>query len=241
MLLIAQRVRSPSGGLGVNVAAYVHGPSTSAALARDPQLGLVDPVFKPMLMLTMKEIDASGARVVSLLDVVFPDDLPADAAAVLVDRALLAWRPGESSSIWSEGPVAVRFYASPEVEAPGELRDLRAAMMPLFGQVVARLRGGPPVPVSPPQPVRIRQSRGRQGVRYVLDPLDRGRLSKLLGRVLPSSFSIADETREAFEVFALASLERIVIESLTGVPFETLAAFGGAVIEDTTGRILWPS
>lgn len=243
MLLVAQRVRSPSGTIGVNVAAYVHGSENSAALGRDPRLGLVDPVFKPMLMLTMRQVEEPGARVLSLLDVVFPDDLPSDAALVLVERALLAWPPGKSPVDWSEGPVAVRFYASPETEASSELHLLKGAMLPLFGHVVTQVRGEPPLDVIPPQPIHIRLARGRTGRRYRLDPADRRRLSTLLAKELPASFSIADDTREAFEVFALASLERIVIEALTGVPYETLSAsFGGAMIEDaTTGTVVWPA
>ena len=239
MLFVAQRVRTSPGAFSVNVAVYVHGARDSASLGQNPRLGLIDPGFKPSLMLTMREVPEPGGRVVSLLDIVFPDELRAGDALVLVDRLLLGWS-GAPSATWSEGPIAARFYASPEVVAPTELRDLKAAMLPFFGHV-SRLRGEAPVPVIPPQPVRIRRSRGARGLRYTLDPHDHQRLSALLARVLPASLSIADDTKDAFDAFALVPLEQVVVEALTGVPLDSLATLGGAVILDAkSGRVVWP-
>ncbi|MBX3270400.1 MAG: hypothetical protein KF729_09080 [Sandaracinaceae bacterium] len=244
MLLVAQRVRGVLEG--INVSAYVHPPQASAILARDPSLAFDHGVMAglgaaPSLALTLRAVKEPSAIVLSFLDLAFPDPVPPATVAGLLEQAVLRGPAGNHDATWVNGVLGLRFRADALLDPVGELGTLKSALLPVLGHGVTRLRNEPPIAVRPSQPVKIYLDRAAHGTRYTLDPSDRETLMTLVGG-LPMSLAIADETRLDFLDFALAPLEQIVIEALTGVSVAQISAYGGAIIIDrATGRVLWPS
>lgn len=242
MLLVAQRVAGRTEG--VNVSVYVHPANAGPVLARDPTLAFDHQLMSNLglaasLALSVSAVREPNATVLSFLDVAFPDAMPAGAVAGLIDQAFLRGPTGNHDVTWVNAGVGLRFRAPAEFDAPLELKHLKSALLPVLGGAVTRLRGEPDIAVRPPQPVSIYRERAPHGWRYMLDPIDRQTLTTLVG-ALPASFGVADDTRDDFLNFALVPLEHVVVEALTGVSVDQIAAYGGAVIVDrVTGAQIW--
>ncbi len=244
MLLVAQRVFGTTDG--INVLVYVHPSKATPVLARDPSLAFDHDVMKglglaPSLALTVRAVSEPQAAVKSFLDVAFPDAMPAATVAGLIEQGVLRGPAGNHDVTWVNNGIALRFRADPNFDAALELKNLKAAMLPVLGHAVTQLRKEKPIAVRPPQRVKIYRERAAHGWRFTLDAGDRMTLMTLVGP-LPASFSIADDRLLEFEYFALAPIQHVAVEALTNVSVDQIAAYGGAVIIDRPGGgVFWQS
>jgi hypothetical protein len=207
-------------------------------LRTDPDLAF-SAVLQCSLAFTLTATQARGLLVLSFFDVAFPDQLPSPGVAKLIERAALSI---SHSGVWLDESFAARVFVQPNLDPAAEVLHLKTALLGVVGNVVSELQNVPPVNVRPPQPVKIFQTRGARGWRYTLHEDDRRTLENILGRSLPGSMGIADDTRDAYVAFAPVAIEQVVAEALSGVSFGQLRAFGGVTIIDTTSAaIVWRS
>ena len=145
MFLTAQRVRSARQECGINVYGYSHrAERTSAIDWHSPDVALVAEGLPGRLMFSVRSVEGTGNLILSCLDVAIADEIPARIVATLLHGALATWSSG--LSVWTYGPMSLRFYTALGDEAATELRSLKDELALAVAGVASMSQGDTPFP-----------------------------------------------------------------------------------------------
>jgi len=235
MYLSAQRVRSPRGARGINIAIYRHGgadfSAESWALPAAELLRRVTEEQPGKRWIERVDVAPGGNSVESFLDLVAPDDTPADA----LDQAIAALRPQAVASTRAHGrfgEVTAAFAVN-----LGEL-DIASVFDEIAGAALALYRQ-PTLPAwHALEPLVIAVTHDDDGWSFALEAQSAERVRAASGQ--PARAHVRYEVADAFRQVH-GKLYPWVGQWVTNLSREQLLVLGGTrIVAD--GKIVdeWP-